>query len=86
VSESGGIIGSQDAVVPPTLGSLVYAPGGSPQGTLASVPGQSYMIQASSDLINWVTVTNVTLNSTNGQFVDPTMTSYSQRFYRAAGP
>jgi hypothetical protein len=37
-------------------------------------------------LTNWVTVTNVTLNSTNGQFVDTSMTNYSQRFYRAVGP
>jgi hypothetical protein len=86
ITDTGGILQSDDSVVPPVLGPLVYAPGGLPQGSVASVPGQTYMIQASSDLINWVTVTNVTLNSTNGQFIDPTMTNYPQRFYRAAGP
>jgi hypothetical protein len=85
VSDGGGILQSDDSVVPPKLGTGVLSPNAPPQYTVTSAAGQSYMIQASTDLSNWVTVTNVTLKSTTGQFIDPSATNYSQRFYRAAG-
>jgi hypothetical protein len=86
VSINGSILQSDDSVVPATLEPLILLPGGAPQFTVSASPGQSYAIQASSDLINWTMITNVSLSNTAGQFVDPSTTNYPQRFYRAAAP
>jgi Leucine-rich repeat (LRR) protein len=50
---------------------------------LAGFAGLSYTIEASSDLTTWTNLTNITLTSGSGGFLDPSATNYSHRFYRA---
>jgi hypothetical protein len=58
--------------------------GGGVQGTITGVTGQTYAIQASTNLAAWAVLTNITV-STNGTvpFNDPAGTNGNQRFYRA---
>jgi hypothetical protein len=52
--------------------------------TMPGVPGQSYQIQASSNLTEWVAVTNVTADSSGTiQITDSAAATMPQRFYRA---
>jgi hypothetical protein len=44
------------------------------------------VIQVSTDLVNWETVTNFTGTNTTIQYLDSTATNLSQRFYRAVLP
>ena len=59
---------------------------GSTQFTLSGPSGQSCLIQASTDLANWMPVTNLVLTNGTSQFHDGPATSLNQRFYRAAVP
>jgi len=45
--------------------------------------GQTYMIQASTNLTNWASLLTNTLIGTNLDFVDTNAASFSRRFYRA---
>ncbi len=72
------IIGTQAA-----LGPLSLLPGGAVQVALSGQAGQSYPIQASTNLLDWLSITNVTLTNSSAQFVDPFGTTWPQRFYRA---
>jgi hypothetical protein len=54
--------------------------GGSFQLTLSGIPGQSYIIQASTNLVNWV---NILTNTPPLTFMDLQATNYNNRFYRA---
>jgi len=69
----------------PQMGSLQLISGSVVQITVKGLPGQSYIIEASTNLVNWVTLTNVVLPTSVWQFVDPS-TNFNQRFYRAAMP
>jgi len=48
------------------------------QGTM----GQSYVIQASSNLVNWQPITNFVSTNWPVYFYDPTATNFAERFYR----
>jgi hypothetical protein len=85
VTDGGAVMQSDESVVPPMLGPIILQAGGASQVTVSAVAGQAYLIQASSDLMSWVTITNVTLNNKTGQFIDFSSTNYPQRFYRAVG-
>jgi hypothetical protein len=50
---------------------------------IAGQTGQSFVVQASSDLLNWENVTTDTLNSSMTQFLDLEAGKYQRRFYRA---
>ncbi len=65
----------------PVLGPVVLLSNGSVQVTFTGLAGRTYSIQASTDLMNWLTITNVTLSSTPGQFVDSAAPHFAQRFY-----
>jgi hypothetical protein len=49
------------------------------QGTI----GPTYGIQASSNLLQWQTITNITATNSPVYFTDPDATNYSRRFYRS---
>jgi hypothetical protein len=49
-------------------------------------PGLSGHIQASTNLVNWTTLTNFGGTGTNFQFNDENAPDYEQRFYRAVIP
>jgi uncharacterized repeat protein (TIGR01451 family) len=71
--------------VRPQMGSLQLISGSVVQVTVKGLPGQPYIIEASTNLVNWVTLTNVVFPSSVWQFVDPS-TNFNQRFYRAKMP
>jgi hypothetical protein len=70
----------------PVLGPILRLPGGAVQIALAGSIGQSYIIEASTDLVTWVTVTNLTATSATEKFVDSSATNFNRRFYRAVLP
>lgn len=72
------IIGMQSALKP-----MRSAPGGSIQMTLSGQVGQTYPIQASTNLIDWLVITNLALTGPTAQFADPAQTQTPRRFYRA---
>jgi hypothetical protein len=53
---------------------------------VTGLAGHTYPIQASADLTNWVTLTNLTLSSPSGQFTDTNAPNFLHRFYRAVDP
>ena len=77
-----GVVGP----VQPVLGPVVLLPNGAAQVTLTGLAGQTYPIQASTDLTDWLNLFNVALTTTSGQFVDTAATNYPRRFYRAVTP
>jgi hypothetical protein len=55
------------------------APAGQFAVAVSGVPGYQYVVQASTDLVNWVSLQT---NSAPFNFVDSNASQYSQRFYR----
>jgi hypothetical protein len=53
---------------------------------LSSLPGLNYEIEASTDLVNWVIITNFMTTNSPSCFGDPQAKNYQQRFYRAVMP
>jgi uncharacterized delta-60 repeat protein len=47
--------------------------------------GQSVTVEASTDLMNWTSLTNITLGSGPWFFSDPNASNFPARFYRATG-
>jgi len=55
------------------------------QATLIGVPGQTYVLEASSNLVSWFPLlTNQTSNNGVWGFTDAAVSGSSQRFYRAS--
>jgi len=48
--------------------------------------GQTIRIEATTDLVNWVTLTNVINSGGSVQFSDPTAPGFNSRYYRAVAP
>ena len=53
---------------------------------LFSLPGLEYRIDASSNLVDWTTVTNILSTNATMHLRDSSATNYSRRFYRAVVP
>ncbi len=72
--------------LPPYFESVIMLPPDQVQLVLGGEAGSSVTIHRSSDLTNWVALTN--LVNTNGtlQFTDTTASNVMQRFYRATTP
>ncbi|HEX3719115.1 MAG TPA: hypothetical protein VH595_14195 [Verrucomicrobiae bacterium] len=73
--------------LPVSFASSFTSSNGVPTFVVAGQPGYSYMVETSSDLINWTTIAS--LINTNGTvpFTDPAGMNYTQRFYRVVvGP
>jgi hypothetical protein len=69
-------------IQPPTLGPVSPLPSGAIKVRLTGVAGQTYSIEASSNLKDWLNLTNVTLTTGAGSFTDPSAPKSQQRFYR----
>jgi hypothetical protein len=66
----------------PTLG-LELRPDSPAVVTVTGSAGRTYSVEASSDLEQWLTITNITLTGTTWQFADPAAVDAPRRFYRA---
>jgi hypothetical protein len=56
---------------------------GSPTLSAIGLPGQTYQVLASQDLVTWTLISTITLDGTgSGQFIDPAGTSLPRCFYR----
>jgi len=51
--------------------------------SVSGAPGLTYEIDASSNLLNWLSVTSLIPTSSPFQFSDPAATNVPQTFYRA---
>lgn len=69
---------------PPTLSNSLILPDGSYQVTLTGVPGVTYTVQQSEDLITWSFKEEITLLSTTALITDSSAQSTPSRFFRAA--
>jgi len=69
------------------ISNITQLPDGNYQIKSSGIPGNSYLLQASSDLSAW---SNILINSADVYgvitFTDLTATNYSSRFYRTAAP
>ena len=87
VIESGGSQGLWEITFPPSspivlLSAPALLPNNAFAFTVTGTPGLTYEIDASSNLANWVTVTNLIPSSNHFQFTDPATLAASPRFYR----
>ena len=64
-----------------TLTSAVTSPAGQFGFTVSGVSSGQYVVQASTDLVNWVSLQT---NIAPFNFVDPNARQFSRRFYRTA--
>jgi hypothetical protein len=53
---------------------------------LKGAVGPTYMVQASTNLLNWSSITNFSLSNSPFYFTDPSATNYKWRYYRAVTP
>lgn len=84
VSDFSALTVAKPSIVPNGKLSANYLkPGGQFQITMNSLPGQSYIVQVSTNLVNWVPLfTNSTPVNGLFQYVDPQAANYPSRFYR----
>jgi len=54
--------------------------------SFASVAGQTYQIQVSTNMLDWASQGSAVATNSAFQFVDPETTNFPQRFYRVASP
>lgn len=67
------------------LGSLQHQPDGTIRWTISGERGRSYMIQASTNLVHWIDLQPVTLESDRFDLTDAD-TAFPHRFYRLRTP
>jgi hypothetical protein len=70
----------------PRMTAIHPLPDGAAQVLVTGLPEQNCPIQASTNLSDWVALTNVVLTNGVGQFSDPSAPNFNQRFYRTALP
>jgi len=68
-------------ISPPTLGEAAMLPDGSFQFTLTGSTGGTFEIQASTNLVDWLTLTNAPFAG-SAVFTDSTASNFTHRFYR----
>ena len=68
---------------PPRLSSPTHQSNGQFRLTLVGETGRSYTIEASTNLANWIAVTNFVSATGTNEVTDPTAPNFSRRFYRA---
>jgi hypothetical protein len=87
VTNAFGMAMSAEAAIalrqPGELGIPVRAPDQSLFLSFAALPGKTYMVEASSDLIQWSLIGNAQMNGDKpATFVDPQARQHATRFYR----
>jgi len=81
-NETAIVVPSASATVAGTMTAATLS-GGQFGFAVSGVAGRTYVVQASTDLVNWVAIQTNTAPFT---FVDPDTASYSKRFYRTFTP
>jgi hypothetical protein len=76
-------IASLTVVMRPNLALPTLLPDGSVRFSLSATPDLTYRLDASTNLADWVALTNIANPSGTIQFIDLEATNFSQRFYRA---
>jgi hypothetical protein len=66
---------------PVTIANLMVA-GGQVQLTLQGHPGQAYLLESSTDLLNWQPLATNALTDALSVIVDPSPAMSTQKFYR----
>jgi hypothetical protein len=69
---------------PPWIGECQYLPDGRFQMAIYGAEGRSYVLQASTNLVNWVPVLSFSCTNTPTVVVDSASVNYAKRFYRIA--
>jgi len=83
VGRNGAILRSDPfPSAPITLGGQAVLTSSGFQFTAAGVAGRPIVIQGSTNLTDWVTLTNLVPSTESVQFVDSSSTNFSQKFYR----
>jgi hypothetical protein len=54
--------------------------------TLTGEVGRNYQLQASSNLVSWLTLTNVMMTNVTVPFIDAEAAKFPRRFYRIVAP
>lgn len=65
------------------FGPIVPSGNGQVQFSLLGLPGNSYVIEASTNLVSWRPITVLAGSDAPLPFLDPEATNYNRRFYRA---
>jgi hypothetical protein len=75
-------------IVPPldNLFGAGFVAGGAFQMQFWAPAGQTYILQGSSDLINWISLSTNAPSSVPFTWVDPAATNFTSRFYRVIVP
>ncbi len=68
------------------LGPVTPVTSGAKAVTVNGVLGDTWEIQASTNLLDWLPMTNVTITNVPMQFLDQGATSFNRRFYRGFSP
>jgi hypothetical protein len=85
---SAGTILQSGAFAPPVrpgLGPVLLLPSASVQLTVTGLVGQTYGLQFSSNLTDWVVFTNISLSRPSEQLIDASGGGHPRRYYRAFG-
>jgi len=67
------------------VSSLVFPTGGGTEISWNSVPGGLYRVEATTDFIQWVAITNVTATEDTTTVTDPASAGSPMKFYRVLG-
>jgi len=76
-------IAALTVVMRPNFARPTRLPDGSVRFSLSATPALTYRLDASTNLADWATLTNLANPSGTIQFIDLAATNFSQRFYRA---
>ncbi|MBU6401693.1 MAG: hypothetical protein KGS61_15355 [Verrucomicrobia bacterium] len=66
--------------------NLALLPGGAIQGLIAGSSGQTNIVEVSTNLVDWTTLTNLVTTNGTASFTDVAAPGAQQRFYRAKTP
>lgn len=83
VANRGAVFRLELEVFPPQLACVGASTNQILQITLTGIANTTYRIDASFDLSNWMTISNVWDETGTVQFTDPETANFSHRFYRA---
>jgi hypothetical protein len=73
-------------ILPPTLGAVGFLVDHQFRLSVAGTPGATYTLQASTNLVQWQTLSSLVITNSPTWFTDYYAPLHTQRFYRAVAP